>query len=857
VSGSANPLWPVLTRYQNASLRRIALPLGGIGTGTISLGGRGDLRDWEVVNRPAKGFVPDNAFFVLRTRESGKAPVMRCLEGVVAPEDYEGWSGSPVPNHGLPRFRSCEFVAAYPLAQVLLSDDDIPVAVRLEAFNPLIPADSDSSGLPVVALRFVLKNLTDHEVDTTVCGSLQNFIGTDGVLGVPESNTNIFRGGKAARLRGILMASEGVGETDEKYGSFALTTTALEGVSYRTRWGAYSWSNALLDFWDDLLEDGQLTDAQESRENVFLPGYRSPAPTASLAVSSSLPPHGEVAVTFLLAWHFPNRLSWRAPSHNPETSGPLRHIGNYYATQFGDAWAAATEVAKRLEELEARTVTFVRSVVESTLPEQVKEAALYNLSTLRSQTCFRTEDGNFYGWEGCQDHFGSCFGSCTHVWNYEQATAFLFGDLARGMREVEFLHTTDERGLMSFRVNLPLEEGNAFQLAAADGQMGCVMKLYRDWQLSGDNAFLRRLWPKAQKALEFCWIPGGWDADQDGVMEGCQHNTMDVEYYGPNPQMEFWYLGALRAAEEMSHYLGETAFAERCSDLFRKGSAWTDENLFNGEYYEHHVYPPGTADAVANGLISDMGSKDFKHPELQLGTGCLVDQLVGQYMAHLLGLGYLANPDNIKTTLESIKKYNFKSHLYDHFNNSRTYALNDESALLMATYPRGERPKLPFPYFNEVMTGFEYAAAVGMLYERQIGNGLEVIQAIRDRYDGRRRNPFNEAECGHHYARAMASWGAIIALTGFRYSGVEKKLWLNQAQAPAEHVWSNGYAWGVVAQEARGEETAVTLRVVEGSLEVAELILAGWGSCHDRKVLGAGDSHTFIVRTPLAEGVGG
>lgn len=855
MSDASNHQWPVLTRYQSAFLRRVALPLGGIGTGTISLGGRGDLRDWEVVNRPAKGFVPDNAFFVLRAQESGKAPVMRCLEGIIPPEDYEGWNGSSVPNHGLPRFRSCEFLAAYPLAQVLLTDDAVPVAVRLEAFNPLIPADSDSSGLPVVALRFILKNLTARELDATVCGSLQNFIGSDGVMGTPKGNTNVFRSEIAAQLQGILMASEGVEATEEQYGTFALTTTAAEGVSYRTRWGNYSWSNSLLDFWDDLLEDGQLTEAQESSETAFLPGYRKRAPTASLAVSTTLPAQGETAITFLLTWHFPNRLSWRTASHNPETSGPLRRVGNYYTTQFGDAWDAAVKVAKRLDELEARTVTFVRGVVDSTLPDQVKEAALYNLSTLRSQTCFRTADGHFYGWEGCQDLFGSCFGSCTHVWNYEQATAFLFGDLARSMREIEFLHTTNDSGLMSFRANLPLENATTFHLAAADGQMGCIMKLYRDWQLSGDDAFLRKLWPKAKKALEFCWVPGGWDADQDGIMEGCQHNTMDVEYYGPNPQMEFWYLGALKAAQEMATYLGELAFAERCQKLFRQGSAWTDANLFNGEYYEHHVYPPGTADAVADGLISDMGSKDLQHPELQLGPGCLVDQLVGQYMAHLLGLGYLADPSKIKASLASIKMYNFKANLYGHFNNSRTYALNDEAALLMASYPHAKRPEHPFPYFNEVMTGFEYTAAVGMLYEDQIADGLEVIQAIRDRYDGRKRNPFNEAECGHHYARAMASWAAIIAITGFRYSGVDKKLWLSSKEKEVNYVWSNGHAWGTVKQVPKDGETAVTLSVAEGKIEVLELILVGKGSCHDKVNLSSGETYIFMIGADVIKGV--
>ena len=312
-----------------------------------------------------------------------------------------------------------------------------------------------------------------------------------------------------------------------------------------------------------------------------------------------------------------------------------------------------------LDSLEADTLRFVEAFCSSDLPEVVKEAALFNLSTLRSQTCFRTPDGRFYGWEGCHDAAGCCLGSCTHVWNYEQSTAFLFGDLAQTMREVEFAHATDENGLMSFRVWLPLARARNFNRAAADGQMGCVMKMYREWQLSGDDARLRALWPDVKKALAFCWVPGGWDADRDGVMEGCQHNTMDVEYFGPNPQMEFWYLGALRAAEEMGPLPGRRHdFAGECRDLYERGSAWTDAHLFNGEYYEHEIRPPQSTVRYRGRTDRGHGAEGPVEPDYQLGSGCLVDQLVGQYMAHVCGLGYLADSGRVLRSHQSILAYN-------------------------------------------------------------------------------------------------------------------------------------------------------------------------------------------------------
>jgi uncharacterized protein (DUF608 family) len=337
---------------------------------------------------------------------------------------------------------------------------------------------------------------------------------------------------------------------------------------------------------------------------------------------------------------------------------------------------------------------------------------------------------------------------------------------------------------------------------------------------------LKTLWPHVKKAVEFCWIPGGWDANKDGVMEGCQHNTMDVEYYGPNPQMGIWYLGALRAAEEMARYVGDEEFAVTCRDLFDKGKAWIDANLFNGEYYEHHIQPPRSESDVAAVLQVGMGAKDPTKPDYQLGSGCLVDQLVGQYMAHVCGLGYLVEPQHVQKTLQSILKYNYRDNLYGHFNCMRSFALGNESVLLMADYPK-DRPVNPFPYFSEVMTGFEYTAAVGMLYEGQTAEGLKCIQNIRDRYDGAKRSPFDEAECGHHYARAMASWAAVIALTGFQYSGVDKSMTFAPGQGM--QFWSNGSAWGTCSLRETGQSRDVELSVLGGSLTLSRFTLRGYG----------------------------
>jgi uncharacterized protein (DUF608 family) len=785
--------WPVLTCYEGEYLSQIAFPLGGIGTGMVSLGGRGQLRDWEIMNRPSKGFNPQDTFFAIWVKPEDDLPVTRVLEGVLQPP-YEGDFGVGVTAAGLPRFREVRFEAAYPLAQLHLSDPSVPLNIRLKAFNPLIPLDADRSGLPLAVFRFVLSNPTSSPLKVSIAFSIENFIGYDGAEGKAEGGVIEYRDEDG--IRGLFLRSEKVPTDAPQWGTIAFV--ALNGeVSHRHWTTNKAWRSDLLEFWDDFSKDGLLNGHEESG-----------ATHASLAASCLLPPQGEGEVTFVLAWHFPNRTA-RGCGWGLSQGEEIGYVGNYYAQRFKDAWDVLVRTAEELPELERGTVEFVSAFCSSMLPQSVKEAALNNLSTLRTQTCFRTADGRFFGFEGCRPKSGCCFGSCTHVWNYEQATAFLFPELARSMREVEFKFSTAQNGAMAFRTPLPLKRAEGSVRTAADGQMGCIMKLYREWQLSGDEEFLREFWPQAKKALSFAWEPNSWDADGDGVMEGEQHNTYDVEFYGPNPMMQCWYLGALRAAEEMASAVGDAEFAERCRELFERGSRWTDENLFNGEYYEQRIDP--------------------EHPDYQFGSGCLVDQLVGQYMAHILGLGHLLKPENVRSALNSIYRYNFKRDLFDHWNVMRTFALNDESALLICTWPKGNRPKRPFPYFSEVMTGFEYQAAVHMIYEGMLAQGLEVIESIRRRYDGRRRNPWNEAECGNHYARAMASWGAILALSGYRYSGVEKEIRFAPKinEDDFNTFWSSANAWGIFKGKITGESLKAELEVISGKIEIRRVKL-GW-----------------------------
>ena len=832
--------WPVLKTYEGEFLKRIAMPIGGIGTGTISLTGNGAIQDWEIMSSPAKGFnafIPKGpptkraAFFAINIQEGNQKGKAFLLEGPVSDRYYDGELGATATNHGLPRFSEATFQTAYPFGQVLLKDKDLPIEVTVGAFNPLIPGNVDDSSIPTAILSYKVKNISTKPLTISLAGTIQNFIGFDGSRGKVKKNSNTFK--DQDDLKGIHYTSKGVDKKSFQWGTFSLTTNSKEQISYRTNWIPQKWGDTTLDFWDDFTNDGLL----EER-----PNYDADAPMGSLAVKTILAPGEEKDIRFFITWHFPNRPAWRNEKFN---------VGNFYTNKYKDSWDVATKTVARISELEAETQTFVNTFLNSDIPQITKEASLFNLAHLRTQLGFRTKEGYFLGWEGTADKNGRGMGSCTHVWNYDQTTPFLFGDISKTMRDTEFGYGTSDIGLMSFRISLPLStSAQQFNKAAADGQMGSIMKFYREWQLSGDDAFLKKHWPMVKKSLEFCWIKGGWDANKDGVMEGSQHNTMDVEYFGPNPQMGFWYLGALKASEKMAKYLGERSFAKTCENLYANGSKWMDENLFNGEYYQQDIQPPMLAENIAPGLRMKLGSKDLTTPDYQLGKGVLIDQLVGQVLAHILDFGYLANEENIKKTNQSIIKYNYREDMSKHANFMRSYSLGDESALLMAAYP-GERPDKPFPYFTEVMTGFEYTAAVGMLYENQDEIGLKTMQDVRDRYDGKKRNPFNEAEFGNHYARAMMAWGSVLAITGFNYSGVDQLMKFNAKDGT--YFWSNGYQYGNVKITSEGKTKKVELTVLNGSLNLKSFELKQFGKIKFRKekTFKQNETLTFTIKNNI------
>jgi len=777
--------------FAGRHLAAIAFPLGGVCAGCISLGGRGQLRDWEIFNRPDKGNAPSYAFPSIWAQSGNGKPVARVLEARLQPP-FTGASGLGSNNApGLTRLASATFTGEFPLARIDFADSALPVKVSLEAFSPFIPHEPDESGLPVAILRYRVSNPGAAPAKVSIAWSIDNPTGHP-----PNKDTRVNEYKSAGQLSGIVMSSPDLPAADPLKGTFVLAAmpSADAKVTHLTAWERSAWWNSPMFFWDDFSADGELG-----------PESKNPGTVGALSLGRTIAPGAHADFTFLLAWHFPNRTPRRCGwSSAPGDEEAL--LGNHYSTRFPDAWVAADYAAAHLDALEKKTRRFAAALRESTIPAAIKDAAGANLSTLVTPVCFRTSDGEFHGFEGANDHSGCCHGSCAHVWNYETATAHIFPSFARSLRGSAFGYQLNPEGAIYFRERLP-HKGDSYGHAAADGQMGQIMHAYLDWQLSGDTAWLRAMWPHIKKAIEFAWVPGGWDADKDGVLEGVQHNTYDVEFYGPNPQCGIFYLGALRAGEEMARAAGDTASASEYRALFDRGSKWIDANLFNGEFYIQKIQGL-PKDKIAPHLMSDMGSANTETPEYQVGGGCLLDQMIGQYLADVAGLGPLLAPAHIRTTLESIWKYNYKRTLEGHVSLQRTYVLNDEPALMVCDYAKAERPHVPFPYFSESWTGLEYLAAAQLLYAGMTREGLEAVRNVRARYDGERRNPWSEPECGHHYARAMSSWSTLLAASGFRYHGGEQAVTIKAAPG-FRCFWSTGTGWGTFRVTAAGAVLSV------------------------------------------------
>ncbi len=929
--------------YRGADLEKIGMPIGGICTGQLYLGGDGRLWYWDIFNqhirtgaehyaKPLEAKSPVEQGFALKITSGGKTQV-RTL-------DHTGFS-------------DVSFCGEYPMAFIEYRDPKSPVEVSLEAFSPFIPLNPDDSALPATVMQFTVKNTGDQEVEAELAGWLENAVcihtaapgdgsrrnrlkhgagltliessavpaprenkpkrpdivfddfekptyegwtATGTAFGsgpIERKKTPSYQGdlgGEGKRVVNTHASAPGneVGGRDNATGKLvsrdfkivrrfvsfyicggnhtgktclnlvvggklARTMTGkannqmtrqsfdvrdLEGKTARLeivddKQGA--WGNIGVDqivFTDDSALAGPLEKRPDfgtmalaclgdATGIVSLPAGNLAEeifPEASSETEAEKPfgkklvgalkrkltlaPGKSASVTFVIAWHFPN--------HKLE---PVRGSeGRRYAARFASATAVVEHLAKNFDSLASQTRLWHDTWYDSTLPFWFLNRTMLNTSILASATCHWFADGRFYGWEGV----GCCPGTCTHVWGYAHAVGRLFPQLERDLRErTDYgLAFNPKTGLIKFR-----GEGAGL---AIDGQCNVILRSLREHQVSADDKFLKRNWPKIKRALQHLIEQ---DGGTTGVLTGSQHNTLDTNWHGPVAWLTSLYLAALRAGEEMAHEAGDGAFAAQCRGCFEKGLKGILD-LFDGEYF--------------------INKPDPKHPEaINSGTGCEIDQVFGQSWAWQVGLGRVLPEKETLAALRSLWRYNFSPDVGPYreaLKPGRWYAMPGEAGLLMCSFPRtdwdyrkaaGKGPEWAAGYFNECMNGFEYQVASHMVWEGMLTEGLAITRALHDRYHPSRRNPWNEVECGDHYARSMASYGVFLAACGFEYHGPRGHIAFAPRLTPENFraPFTSAEGWGTFSQKAEAGTQKAEITMKHGKLRLKSLsLLAAKGS---------------------------
>ena len=826
------------TVYRGKELELIGMPIGGIGTGQLYLGGDGKLWHWDIFNQP------------MGTGDGHYAHPPK--PGSPLEQGFAVRLGGQTRTLDRAGFADIRFCGEYPQAFVTYQDAAAPVTVALEAFSPFVPLLTDDSSLPATVLRFTVKNISPAPVTAELVGWLENAVCLHNRAQTGVRRNEVVRGPGFSFLNCVVEQPPRPGDTvkpdivfedwqKETYAGWTVEGTAFgSGPIKRTAIPSYQgdvggegervvnshasapgsgdsgkdaaigkltskpfsiernyitlwigggnhpdktgvnvkvagqvvraitgrnnnrmtlqsmdvrdfkgqtavleivdnetggWGNigvGRITFSDQQAAGGPLADLFDygtmglalldpRAGDLALPrcapqGAPEAGPASvplaekligALGRKFTLAPGREATLTFVLAWYFPNL--------------QLKDGGRYYATRFPSAQAVAQYVVAHADALSRQTRLWHDTWYDSTLPYWFLDRTFLNTSILATSTSHRFRTGRFYGWEGV----GCCDGTCTHVWHYAHAVARLFPELERDLRE-----RTDFGTAMNPTSGVINHRGESADLAV-DGQAGCVLRAYREHQMSADGEFLKRNWPKIKKALQ-CLIDR--DANADGLLDGPQHNTLDAAWFGHVAWLSSLYVAALRAGEAMAREQGDEAFAKTARTIADAGTKNIDEQLFNGEYY-YQIPDQEHAKTVGS------------------HNGCEIDQVFGQSWAFQVGLrDRVLPPAHTKTALASLWKYNFAPDVGPYraaHRPGRWYAMAGEAGLLMCSWPKGEDARVEQGYdfyFNECMNGFEYQAAGHMLWEGLVQEGLAVTRAVHDRYHAARRNPRNEVE---------------------------------------------------------------------------------------------------------------
>jgi len=679
-----------------------------------------------------------------------------------------------------------------------LTFEGLPAKVSMEAYTPLEPLHERDAAMPCAIVTLTVENTGNAPLEAGFLASLQNPAGQAGM--------------KNRVADGVLVC-----EPAEGRGHMALGCKAAE-VQATANWESLQ----------SLADSFRRGDVGGPTEAV---AGQLESVAGAVSAQATVAPGESFSTTFQLAWYYPDVV------HGLSDRGWTTK-GYEYVNHWPNAAAVVAEAKARHDELRAKSLRFHETFYAGNLPYWLLDRINSQLGILRSSTVFWGADGFFGGWEGCNRGGGCCSGNCAHVWHYAQSHARLFPAIARQMR-VQAL-AAEKEGAIPFR----LPAGNV----ACDSQCGEVLEAYREHLTTADDSWLKAHWPAIQEAMEYAIRR--WDPDEDGVLAGAQHNTLDVDLGGSTSWLGSMYLAALRAAAKMAELMGDGAAAKRYLAIEAKGGKTQNETLWNGEYYIQIPDP---------------------EPRRDYGNGCHIDQVLGQWWAHQLDLGWVYPAERVKTALANLLKNNFQGSFEGIRQIPRKFVDDHDAGLQMICWPHGDRTPNHILYADEVMSGFEYSAAAAMVQAGLINEGFTILLAAFDRYDGRLRtglagagnggsawgysgNPYGDDECGKYYARAMSIWSVLLAAQGFHHDGPAGLLAFDPVWQPEDHrtAFTASEGYGLFTQRREGGQQTNVVEVRGGQVRLSTLRLGVPGAVKAAAV--TVDGKAVAVELSLADG---
>jgi non-lysosomal glucosylceramidase len=741
----ANGKTPVDT-FHNSQKARNGIAIGGIGTGSAELRADGLFYNWQLFNNLPLGtgklftYTPDSMlFFILRYQIEGEDPRLKALM-IDNGEDVASIINSNY-IYIYPWMSSVDKIESevqFPFVHLKYIDEKMPVEVEMDVFSPFIPNDTKNSSLPAMLFNFKVKSKIDKPVTVTLMATYRNGAGYNFTEKLYVSDLK--------QKSGYVLANSGISGIAETESSFG--TQSMASLSDDTTW-RLGWDHTHPHF-EEFLRNPNLPNIDTTNpiegkggRNIYDRRLKKingmERSFSSLAVTRNLNKGEGFEHSLVYTWNFPNLYNHKF----------TRVEGHYYSNFFKNSGEVADYVIANKSELLEKSQRFVKDLFDSTVDPVVLNQINSHMNTFITSG-WLTKSGEFGVLEGmnCND---SCCGITTiDVSMYStQLIVSLFPDLQKSsMRFHKDLQQPNGQVPHSFDKDFTHDAKKAPDLTnRLDVAMQYAILAMRDFMWTNDRKYLEDMWPSIKKAMEYM-LNRDINKDQMPDMEGIMCSYDNFPMYGLASYIHSQWLCALAMCVECAKVMKDKKAESLYSGILEKGKKLLDTKLWNGKYFRLYQ----TDQTTFKVKINDEEEKSITVPPID--EGCLTDQLIGQWVSHMSGLGYLSDKDKTRTALQNILKLSFTSDI-----GLRNCSWPDDKFL----------HDIPWDIWvdqaNTPWTGVELAFASFLIYEGMTDEALKVIHLVDERY--RRAGMYwNHQECGGHYYRAMSAWTILNAYLG-------------------------------------------------------------------------------------------